>query len=85
MARWLRTNGVEAGRILAENRSLTTSQNALYTLQLLKEKQPQVTRMVIITSDYHMPSAVQYFRSQAAKTGGVTVTAGQTWNTQGQR
>ena len=44
MAKWLRENGVEAGRIVVENQSQTTAQNAIYTLELLEKNFPEVTK-----------------------------------------
>ena len=37
MAAWLIDNGVDEARVFAEDRSLTTAQNAIYTFQILAE------------------------------------------------
>jgi hypothetical protein len=65
MAKWLRENGVEAGRIVVENQSQTTAQNAIYTLELLEKNFPEVTRLAIISSDYHIETGKLLFGAQA--------------------
>lgn len=52
--------GVEEEDILIENRSLTTEQNAEYTVELMKEH--GLSRPVLVTSGFHMPRAVTQFR-----------------------
>ena len=65
MAKWLRENGVEAGRIVVENQSQTTAQNAIYTLELLEKNFPEVSRLAIISSDYHIETGKLLFGAQA--------------------
>jgi hypothetical protein len=65
MAKWLRENGVEAGRIVVENQSQTTAQNAIYTLDLLEKNFPEVSRLAIISSDYHIETGKLLFGAQA--------------------
>ncbi len=80
MAKWLKKNGVDPERILVEDASLTTAQNADFTFELLFGKYPQTKRLVIITSDYHMDTAVRIFRNWLSKAGSaVTVTAGEAY------
>lgn len=64
MAKWLRNNGVEASRILVENRSRTTAQNAIYTLEILKKECPQVSKLAIISSDYHIETGRLLFEAE---------------------
>ena len=64
MAKWLRDNGIEPSRILVENRSQTTAQNAIYTLEMLEKFFPQVSRLAIISSDYHIATGVLLFGAQ---------------------
>ena len=61
MAEWLEANGVDPARILVENRSLTTAQNAAYTFEMLANQAPQVDRIAIISSDYHIATGVLLF------------------------
>lgn len=65
MARWLAENGIDSSRILVEDRSQTTAQNAIYTMDLLKEKAPQVNSLAIISSDYHIATGVLLFGAEA--------------------
>ena len=65
MAKWLRENGVEAGRIVVENQSQTTAQNAIYTLELLEKNFPEVSKLAIISSDYHIETGKLLFGAQA--------------------
>ena len=61
MAKWLTQNGVDPQRVIVENRSLTTAQNAVYTRQILAEQYPQVKQLAIISSDYHIATGVLLF------------------------
>ena len=55
MAQWLMKHGIAKERIIVENRSLTTSQNAIFSCQILREDYPEITQAAIISSDYHIP------------------------------
>ena len=63
MAAWLRENGVEASRIVVENQSQTTAQNARYTLDILRKDFPQISKLAIISSDYHIATGTLLFRA----------------------
>ncbi len=65
MAEWLESNGVESSRIIVENHSLTTAQNAIYTFDILTERYPQVSQIAIISSDYHIATGVLLFGAEA--------------------
>ena len=65
MASWLVDHGVAPERILIEDASLTTSDNAVFTCGLLKERFPQVRTLAIVSSDYHLPLGVLLFQEQA--------------------
>jgi hypothetical protein len=54
MASWLKEHGVAEERILVENRSQTTAQNAVYTSEILYRDYPQVKNVAIVSSDYHI-------------------------------
>ena len=82
MAEWLRKHGIDSGRILVESKAMTTQDNAVYTLELLGRSHPEISKIAIITSDYHMNDGVQLFASQAGRMGSrITVTAGSAWST----
>ena len=65
MAEWLLENGIAAERVLVEDRSLTTAQNAIYTLALLAERCPQVRELAIVSSDYHIATGALLFGAEA--------------------
>ena len=64
MAAWLKENGVEEKRIIVENLSQTTVQNAQFTGKILLEQYPQVKSLAIVTSDYHVPLGCLLFSEQ---------------------
>ena len=65
MAEWLIANGVAAERIIVEDRSLTTAQNAIYSYDLLTERCPQVKQLAIVSSDYHIATGALRFEAEA--------------------
>lgn len=64
MANWLTEQEIADGRIIVENRSLTTAQNAKFSGGILKEDYPQVHSIAIVTSDYHIPWGAVLFETQ---------------------
>lgn len=68
MAAYLIEHGVDAQRILVEDRSQTTAQNAAYTCAILAEQCPRVHQLAIISSDYHIATGVLLFSAQAILT-----------------
>lgn len=65
MAEWLKTQGVDPSRLIVEDHSLTTAQNAIYTFDILSEKYPQVRQIAIISSDYHIATGTLLFGAEA--------------------
>ena len=65
MAEWLIENGVDPARVIVEDKSLTTAQNAIYTFDILAEKYPQVRALAIISSDYHIATGTLLFGAEA--------------------
>ena len=65
MAKWLIENGVDPQRVIVENRSLTTAQNAVYTWKILSEQYPRVRKLAVISSDYHIATGVLLFGAEA--------------------
>ena len=55
MADWLIAQGIAPERIIREDVSLTTDQNATNTCAILAALYPQVKQVAIISSDYHLP------------------------------
>ena len=65
MGEWLVENGVAPERVLVEDQSLTTAQNAVYTLNLLAAHHPQVKEIAIVSSDYHIATGTLLFGAEA--------------------
>ena len=59
---YLRAVGIAPERIVLEDRSRTTYENALYLAAVLKPRPGE--RYVLVTSAFHMPRAVGTFRQQ---------------------
>lgn len=65
MAEWLESQGVDSSRLIVEDHSLTTAQNAIYTFDILEEKYPQVKQIAIVSSDYHIATGTLLFGAEA--------------------
>ena len=65
MAEWLTENGIAAERIIVEDQSLTTAQNAIYTYDILSQGYPQVNQLAIVSSDYHIATGTLLFEAEA--------------------
>lgn len=64
MGAWLMENGIPKERLLLEERSLTTTENAQYCCELLRNNYPEVTSIALVSSDYHIPWAAVLFQAQ---------------------
>ena len=56
MAKLLLSQGIDRGRVIVEDRSMTTAQNAEFSYEKLRERAPSVQKLVLVTSDYHAPT-----------------------------
>ena len=65
MTKWLIENGIDEKRVITEDQSITTSQNAIYTLEILGEKYPEVNSIAIVSSDYHIRTGWLLFSAEA--------------------
>ena len=65
MAEWLITNGVNPERIIAEDGSQTTAQNAIFTLDRLEEDCPQIRQLAIVSSNYHIATGTLLFEAES--------------------
>lgn len=66
MASWLIRKGIDQNRVIVENRSYSTSQNALYSYDILRDQYPQVKHLAMVTSDYHMSWGYMAFATKVA-------------------
>lgn len=64
MAEWLIENDIDKQRIIVENKSLTSAENALYSYDILINSYPSISGIAIVTSDYHVPLGCQLFYAQ---------------------
>lgn len=65
MGQWLLDEGLEEERLILENKSMTTGQNAINTLQIIQEYYPEIDEIAIVTSDYHIPWAQILFKAES--------------------
>lgn len=65
MAEWLIDNGVDSSRVIVEDRSQTTAQNAMFTLRILSRDYPQVDSIAIVSSDYHIATGEILFYAES--------------------
>ena len=64
MGSWLIENGLEEERLMIENRSLSTVQNAEFSYEILREDHPQIDSVVIVSSSYHVPWGSLLFEAE---------------------
>ena len=65
MANWLEDHGIDKERIIVEDNSLTTAQNAIYTYDTLVSEYPSVRYLAIVSSDYHIATVELLFTAEA--------------------
>ena len=63
VADYFKSIGIDPARILVEDRSRTTSENAVYSHELAKPREGE--RWLLVTSAWHMPRAVGVFEKAA--------------------
>ena len=65
MAKWLIENGIDKDRVIVEDNSITTAQNAIFTYDLLTSRYPSVKKLAIVSSDYHIATGELLFKAEA--------------------
>lgn len=65
MANWFLRKGIAEERLIREDQSSTTEENAVFTRAILTENYPQVKSLVIVSSDYHLPLGCLMFTEAA--------------------
>ncbi len=66
MSKWLREHGIDRERIIIEDYSVHTVQNADFGIDILIGRYPQVQQLAVITSDYHLTRSTTIFFAKAA-------------------
>ena len=67
MGNWLLENGLDKNRLIIENRSLTTAENANYSYDILLKDYPQVNSVAIVSSSYHIAWGSLLFEAEFMK------------------
>ncbi len=65
MAKWLAEHGIGSGRIIVEDNSITTAQNAIFTYDILTSLYPSVKKLAIVSSDYHIATGELLFKAES--------------------
>ena len=63
MADWFIAHGLSEDRLIIENRSKTTCENAVFSYEILRADYPQITEVAIVTSDYHITLGCMLFQA----------------------
>ena len=73
MGAWMLANGLDPDRLIVEDQSLSTAENARNTCAILQAEHPEVDSVVIISSTYHIAWGALMFETvflqNAAETG----------------
>ena len=64
-AKWLISKGVDPKRVIVEDNSLTTAQNAIFTYDILTTQYPKVKELAIVSSDYHIATGLLLFTAES--------------------
>ena len=54
MGEWLLNNGLEEDRLIIENKSMTTAENALNSYAIILNDYPQIDSIAVLSSSYHI-------------------------------
>lgn len=65
MAKWLAAQGVDEKRLIVEDNSITTAQNAIFTYDILTSLYPSVKKLAIVSSDYHIATGELLFKAES--------------------
>ena len=67
MGEWLLDHGLEQNRLIKENKSITTTQNAVFCHDIMLERFPQIDSVILISSSYHIPWGALMFEAEFMK------------------
>lgn len=65
MKKWLVKEGIDANRVIVENKSLSTSDNAIKSLEILAKNYPGINEIAIVSSDYHISTGMLLFGAES--------------------
>ena len=65
MAGWFVEHGIQDERLILEERSQTTVDNVKMLSAILKNEYPQIDKLLIVSSDYHIPVSCLLFSAEA--------------------
>ena len=65
MAKWLVEQGIDQKRVIIEDNSITTAQNAIFTYDILTSLYPSVKKLAIVSSDYHIATGELLFKAES--------------------
>ena len=67
MGDWLLENGLDRNRLIIENKSLTTAENARNSYDIMLKDYPQVDSVAIVSSSYHIAWGSLLFEAEFMK------------------
>ena len=67
MGDWLIKHGLDKNRLIIENKSLTTAQNAEFSYSIVLKKYPEINSVAIISSSYHIAWGSLLFEAEFMK------------------
>ena len=65
MSKWLIANGIDKRRVIVEDNSVTTAQNAIFSYDILTTQYTSVKYLAIVSSDYHIATGTLVFKAEA--------------------
>ena len=65
MGKWLVEQGIDQKRVIIEDNSITTAQNAIFTYDILTSLYPSVNKLAIVSSDYHIATGELLFAAES--------------------
>ncbi|MBR3306886.1 MAG: YdcF family protein [Lachnospiraceae bacterium] len=67
MGDWMLEHGLAEERLIVEDKSMTTAQNAEFSYDILLSDHPQVNSVALVSSSYHIPWGSLLFEAQFLK------------------
>jgi hypothetical protein len=67
MGEWLLAHGLDEDRLIIEDKSRNTAENACFSYEILRKDYPQVDSIVLISSNYHITRASLLFEAAFMK------------------